>query len=118
MNKTAVTDTIDGRQAVTLAQVEDAFYTLMAAVADKSDGQTLWALDSAREDVLAILAGRPLKGDQPPAGQAAVEEPPDGAAVCSTCHQTLADIARSRFACPDCYQAFDPQAVDAAVSPF
>jgi protein-arginine kinase activator protein McsA len=103
---------------VTLAQVRGAFMLAQmqarARAEDDAEGAAcVWAIEAAAVDVMRIL-DPDADGD----GQETKTESRDEGAMCPACGQTLAEIRRTRFACPKCYEAFGDAAVDAAVLPF
>jgi len=100
---------------VTLEQVRGAFVLAqMQARAKAEDAEeataSVWAIEAVAVDVMRIL-DPDTDGD----GDGQETEPRDEGPVCPACGQTLADIRRTRFACPKCYEAFGDVAVDVAV---
>lgn len=93
-----------------LAKVQAAFETLEDHVANQgADASCMWAIHYAAEDVLRILSGEWSPEESEPAEVDGDLE--DGQAACPGCLQTLADIAQSRFACPECYGTFGEDVV-------
>lgn len=99
----------------TLDEVEAAFERLYEFVLRQAvDATCTWAVESAKSDVLAILAGE-WHDDEPAPQQ---EEGPDDAPRCSACGQTMRDIGKSLFACPTCYATFGDDVIEKAILPF
>ena len=95
-----------------LALVAAAFDTLLEKVGRECDFRTVETVNCVKIDVMAILIGQwPADAD---AAELEDEEPePTDARRCAACNQTLAEIGRSGFACPTCYETFGAEAIEA-----
>ena len=95
----------------TLDEVKAAFQTLEDHVAKVgADANCTWAIHWAAEDVLTILAGEWAAAED--GGEDEEPATAEARARCPGCDQSLEEIKRSRFACPECYGCFGDEAVE------